>query len=194
MSHPLQPIRDLYLDCFRQGMAKARREFDELTSELLLELPHLQHDEQVYRLYRVDIIGKQRGETRIREVTASVREAADWRLAVPSGVEIATPLVWYGLEFDVRGSDFPASTVLAWASRWLDISDERYDESVEFQDVVHSITPPIASDGGFRISVDFGSAPTTAFDELIEILAGENATVSVGSFFLYRTEREMERK
>ena len=194
MTHPLQPIRDYYLDCFRQGLAKARGEFEELTSELLLELPHLKHDEQVYRLYRVDIIGKQRGETCIREVNVSEREAADWRLAVPSGVEIAAPLVWYGVEFDVRGCNFPANSVLSWASHWLDISDDRYDESAEFQEVIHSITPPALSDGGFRISVDFGSASTTAFDELVEILAGDNAAVSVGSFFLHRTEREMEQK
>jgi hypothetical protein len=194
MTHPLQPIREYYLDCFRQGLADARKEFDELASELLLELPHLKYDEYVYRLYRVDIIGKQRGETRIREVNVSEREAADWRHAVPSGVEIATPLLWYGVEFDVRGSEIPENTILSWASRWLDISDDRYDESAEFQEVIHSITPPAPSVGGFRISVDFGSAPTTAFDQLLEILTGSNAAVSVGSFFLYEAEGITERK
>jgi hypothetical protein len=38
--------------------------------------------------------------------------------------------------------------------------------------------------------VDFGSAPTAAFDELLQILTRDAKSVSVGSFFLFRTADE----
>jgi hypothetical protein len=184
MSHPLQPIRDYFLDCFRQSITKARGELDQLATELLLEIPSLKHPEYCYRLYRADIVGKRDGKSKILEVTVGGREVLAWKSAVPVGVSLDAPMVWYGIEFEVSGTTPDERALLDWTTRWMDISDSRYDDSAEFQQVIHSVTPPRITDSGFNISVDFGSAPTTAFDELTQLLVRDARRVSVGSFFL----------
>ena len=187
MNHPLQPIRDYFLDSFRKSIAEARSEFDQFTTELLLEIPSLKHPDYCYRLYRADIVGKRDGKSEIREITLGEREVSDWQSIVPAGMSIDAPMGWYGIEFDVVGAPPDEPALLDWASRWMDISDSRYDESAEFQQAVHSVTPPRITESGFTLSVDFGSAPTDAFDELAELLARDTRRVSVGSFFLFRS-------
>jgi hypothetical protein len=187
MSHPLQPIRDYYLDGFRKSIADALGELDQFATELLLEIPSLKHPDYCYRLYRADIIGQANGETKIREVRVGECEVTGWRSALPANVSVDSPLVWYGVEFEVIGEPPDKSVLLDWSSWWIDISDSRYEQSAEFQQVVHSVTPPTISESGFNISVDFGSAPTAAFDELTELLARDGRQMSVGSFLLFRS-------
>lgn len=184
MNHPLQTIRDYYLNCFRDNVVKARSELDQFTTELLLEIPSLKYSEYCYRLYRTDIIGKKNGESKIVEVNVGGREVFSWESTMPAGASVDAPLVWNGIEFEVTGASPNESAILDWASRWLDTSDSRYNESAEFQEVVHSITPATITESGFRISIDFGSAPTSSFDELAKILTRGSQKVSVGSFFL----------
>lgn len=125
----------------------------------------------------------------VQEITVGEREVSGWQTSFPAGVSIDAPIVWYGIEFEVSGGSPDEKALLDWATRWLDISDGRYDKSAEFQAVVHSVTPPTIKDTGFSVSVDFGSAPTAAFDELLQMLARDAKSVSVGSFFLFRTGR-----
>jgi hypothetical protein len=186
MLHPLQPIRDYYLDCFRESISKARAELDQFATELLLELSSLKYPEYCYRLYRADIVGKKEGKSVVQEVTVSERKVLGSHVAFPKYVSVDAPIVWYGIEFEVVGASPNQKDLLAWASRWMDISDDRYVESAEFQEVVHSFTPPTITETGFSISVDFGSAPTAAFDELTQLLARDAQSVSIGSFFLLR--------
>jgi len=187
MNHPLQPIRDYFLDCFRQRITKARGELDQVVSELLLEIPSLKHPEYCYRLYRADMIGKRDDKPQISEVTVGGREILDWKSAVPVGVTLDAPMVWYGIEFEVSGAPPDERALIDWTTRGMNISDSRLDASAEFQQVVHSVTPPRITDSGFSISVDFGSAPTAAFDELVQLLVRDARRVSVGSFFLSRS-------
>lgn len=189
MSHPFQPIRDHFLDCFRKSIAEAGSEFDQFTTELLLEIPSLKHPDYCYRLYRADIVCKRDGKSEIREIATGAREVSDWQSRVPAGLSIDTPMVWYGIEFDVVGARPDEPALLDWTSRWMDISDSRYDEAAEFQQVVHNVTPLERTESGFTISVDFGSAPTDAFDELAELLVQDGRRVSVGSFFLHPERR-----
>lgn len=187
MSHPLQPIRDHFLDSFRNSVAKARDELDQFATELLLELPSLKHPDYCYRLYRADIVGKRDEKSVIREVPVNGKEVSNWQSTLRARLSVDAPIVWYGIEFDVIGARPDEAALLDWSSRWMDISDSRYDESAEFQQVVHSVTPPRITESGFTISVDFGSAPIDAFDELTGVLVCDASRVSVGSFFLFRS-------
>lgn len=92
MRHPLEPLREYYLDCFRQSVEKARARFDPMTTELLLELPSLKHPEYCHRLYRVDIIGKQDGKDGILEVNVTPKGAIGWRKMLPRVAQIAGTL------------------------------------------------------------------------------------------------------
>jgi hypothetical protein len=149
VNHPLESLRDYYLDCFRQSIAEARTHFDECAAELLLELPSLNHPEYCYRLYRADIIGKHLGENSVREVNVTAKDVVGWHCAFPKVASVDAALVWNGIEFHVSGVPAPNANLVPWATRWLDASDSRYDEAAEFQQVIHSITPPKATESGF---------------------------------------------
>jgi hypothetical protein len=185
MDHPLHHVRESFLRGYRSVVDEARDELADVVTELLMEIPGLAHAEACYRLYRIDIAGKRNGEITLREVRCDAQEVRNWQPLVPNGVQIDAPILWEGMEFDVVGARPSETALIEWATRWMDISDARYDESAEFQQVVHSISPPEPTSSGVHVSVDFGSAPTTAFDELLEVLLQGGATVSVGSFFLF---------
>jgi len=186
MNHPLHPIREYYLNCFRESVVKARSELDQFTTELLMEIPTLKYKEYCYRLYRVDIIGKKNGESKILEVNVTERQAMKPESFSASHVCFDAPIVWNGVEFEVQDSSPDEPALIEWTSRWMDIFDSKYKKAAEFQEAVHSVTPPTITASGFSISVDFGSAPTSAFDELTEILSRDSRKVSIGSFFLFR--------
>ncbi|BET65443.1 hypothetical protein ASA1KI_03610 [Opitutales bacterium ASA1] len=180
--HPLQEHRDYFLRCFRDSVAKARESLDQFATELLLELPSLAYPEYCYRLYRADIAGKRDGKSVIHEITSGGRDVAAPPGFFPSSVSFDAPVVWYGIEFVVAGS-VDEVRLVEWTKRWLDVTDSRYVESAEFQEVIHNVRPPKKVEGGFEISVDFGTAPVAAFDELVQILSA-TGNVSVGSFFI----------
>ncbi|MGE3808441.1 MAG: hypothetical protein AB7K24_27575 [Gemmataceae bacterium] len=182
MQHPLQILRDYYLECFAESIENARNRFDQFATELLLELPSLKHPEYCYRLYRADIMGKRAGDPGVLEVNVTAKEVTRWREALPQHVSIVAPVVWNGIEFRVTDANPSEAELVAWTTRWLDLSDSKYVEGQQFQQVAHSVTPPRSAKGGYEFSVDFGSAPTTAFDELLSIISGGSAKVSVGSF------------
>jgi hypothetical protein len=183
--HPLDPVREKFLSHFREAIANARNELDQFATELLLELPSLKHDEYCYRLYRADIVGKKEGKSKVCEIALDEQEVHQWKNVFPDTVRFATPIVWYGIEFEIHGAAPDIKAIQDWTTQWLDIADARYVESAEFQEVAHSVTPPKMTDSGYVLSVDFGSAPTRAFDELIQIVAKDAHEVSVGSFSLF---------
>jgi hypothetical protein len=47
--------------------------------------------------------------------------------------------------------------------------------------VIHSVMPPEVHGDGFVFSVDFGSAPCEAFDELLEVLRPHGGRVMICS-------------
>lgn len=182
MQHPLDAIRKYYLECFRQSINEAQGHYDQFTTELLLELPTLKHHEYCYRLYRADIIGKRLGKAGVREVNVTPRTAEPNELGFGNIISFDWPLVWNGIEFRIADAQPNEHRIIEWASKWLDISDNRYDEAAQFQGVVHSVAPPERTDMGYEFSVDFGSAPVTAFDELLSLIIRDASRVSVGSF------------
>jgi hypothetical protein len=182
MRHPLEPVRDYYLDCFRHSIESARTQFDQFTNELLLELPSLKYSAYCHRLYRADIIGKRADENRVVEVNVAPKTAPLSRHILPSIVKVEGALVWNGIEFRVTDAEAAEDDLVTRASKWLDLSDSRYEVGAQLQHVVHSVTPPQTTDRGYQLSVDFGSAPTVAFDELLAVVARDARGVAVGSF------------
>jgi hypothetical protein len=48
--------------------------------------------------------------------------------------------------------------------------------------LVHFRTPPRITPGGYEFSVDFGSAPKVAFDELLAVIGNESSRITFGSW------------
>jgi len=181
MQHPLETLREYYLDCFRQCVDNARVRFDQMATELLLELPSSKHPEYCHRLYRVDIIGKRDGKDEILEVNVDP-QAVRWRRGtLPRVAAVTGVLVWNGIEFLVEGARPKEPELIAWAMDWLDASESRSQEPGAFEQVVHSVSPPQSCGQGYEFSVDFGTAPMAAFNELLELIAEDASRVLISS-------------
>jgi hypothetical protein len=54
--------------------------------------------------------------------------------------------------------------------KWFDLTEENEPDSDGLSGVVHFISDPESSDGGFTFIVDLGSASIDAFGELLDCL------------------------
>jgi hypothetical protein len=61
-----------------------------------------------------------------------------------------------------------------WAIKWIDLEDEKTQDSNNLQGVIHNITKPKKEDNGITFSVDFGSSSIEAALELIDILSNDD--------------------
>jgi len=160
----------------------ARDRYDSFSPELLIDLPKPDESQECYRLYRVDVVGVRDGKTVAQETNVQLRDVpSDGQLA-SSKIRLVNPMVWNGLEFRVADSEIPDAELTNWIRYWLDIDDTRYRDGQRFQSVIHNATRPTIEDSGFALSVDFGSAPTEALDELLRLLCGRSKMVTIGSF------------
>jgi hypothetical protein len=72
--------------------------------------------------------------------------------------------------------DAPAG-IDRWFARWFDEEEELLDPDAEFSHAIHSLL--VETD---RLSIDFGSAPTAAFWELLDLIeAGGAKNIRVAS-------------
>jgi hypothetical protein len=189
MKHPLHDVRESYLHYYRQAVQRLRTEYERGGPEILFKYPVRGGLEKDQRIARADFIGVRDGQSDNVIVTAPFRTVTNWLWISPPIVCIDAPLVWYGIEFHVQGRAPEAAALDAWVSEWLDPAEKRYDRAAEFQQVIHSLLPPQATDAGYMVSVDFGSAPTLAFDQFLKLLVPGAIKISIGSFALLEQEK-----
>lgn len=94
-----------------------------------------------------------------------------------SSVELQ-PFVWDWLSLEIKGlSDTQASTALiAWFLQWFDEEDENESDEAGLQQVVHFMSEPQTRDGGLKLSIDLGSAPAEALEDLLFALSDAGST------------------
>lgn len=67
-------------------------------------------------------------------------------------------------------ADKPLDGLDRWFSQWFDEEEKRLDPTAEFSESIHSLLSEAD-----RLSVDFGSAPITAFWELLNLVQAGGA-------------------
>lgn len=78
------------------------------------------------------------------------------------------PFFWDACPLRFEGPP-PAWTPLTdWFDRWFDREEKRAPAYDGFYGVIHFLADPAASGTAFRSSVDFGSAPVEAFEQLLD--------------------------
>lgn len=78
------------------------------------------------------------------------------------------PFFWDSCSLRLEGPA-PAWTPLTdWFARWFDEDDQRAPAYEGFYGVVHFLADPAPSGPAFESSVDFGSAPVEAFEQLLD--------------------------
>ena len=125
--------------------------------------------------YRVDLIAKQGMERimidSIPGQTPAIRQLSD-------GVELEIgPLVWDQTTIDAAGAGPEASEqVQEWFLRWFDPEDANPADAMGLQGVVHSMSDIRAGDGCITFTLDLGSAPARAVEDLVSVLVRLGAT------------------
>jgi hypothetical protein len=71
--------------------------------------------------------------------------------------------IYHDLAMPLKGID-------QWFALWFDETDERVEEAAEFSNAIHSLLVEAN-----HLSIDFGSAPTVAFWELLALFEAAGA-------------------
>lgn len=82
------------------------------------------------------------------------------------------PFYWGGCQFLLSGELQPEleGELVKWYEHWIDSEDERVDASADFRGVIHSASMSTSDHGSWSLEIDFGSAPTAAFMELVQLI------------------------
>jgi hypothetical protein len=173
----IEKARLNYLNQFSAALSSLASEGRSVYAEICLEIQRPDARNEFFRLYVVDILERlPDGETKIIEI--NVDPIAVRALDLP----IDAPIAWNGIEFRCTPELFPEAALVAWGSRWITDEDPPLGPQGEFTGIIHSVTEPTLCGQHVAFSVDFGSAPIVAFDELVTLL-GINL-LSLGSYSL----------
>jgi hypothetical protein len=146
-------------------------------AEICFELDRPEVRSQLYRLYVVDILERlSDGKTKVIEINV------DPSFVQMPGLPVDAPIAWNGIEFRCVPDRFPEDALVSWGRRWITDESPPLGPQDDLTGIIHSVTEPSLSHSQIEFSVDFGSAPVAAFDELVALL-GSNLR-SIGSYSL----------
>ena len=181
----LNQVRDFYLDHFREVVKEKRR----VPRTTLIAEPALrQAGGQVARQgtlklpVRTDLVVN---STDVKDTMQVVTEESlgfdpvtvDWATLK---LELA-PFRWEECQAKVHGlpSQPDWHPVVDWYERWFDEFDKKVALKKNFQEVVHGLGDPVSQNGETTLTVDFGTAPITAFEEFLDALAQMGASSGI---------------
>ncbi|MFJ2454997.1 hypothetical protein ACIOWK_25245 [Pseudomonas protegens] len=126
---------------------------------------------------RVDVIAAESGEpVQVDSETELGFEPV--RFAIEQMAVVISPFGWDWLPLEVRGLSLEqASEVIrAWFFEWFDGEDENPPTEEGLQGVLHFVSDPEATEEGYRVKIDLGSAPEEALEALLFALADAGAS------------------
>ena len=183
MVHPLiETARSDYLDFYLSSLQQYRNTVPDLVPELLILLNGPPEWSEMHRLFRSDLIWKQDGQPKPGAVELNPPAPAPPQSTTHSGISITIdPFVWHWCQFLTDIS--PAGDALNdWFHKWIDDAETMTSDDTGLTGVIHQMTPVDPLHDAFMFSVDFGSAPVAAFDELLGVFSNCGITqLRIGS-------------
>jgi hypothetical protein len=170
----LTQIREHYLGVLTSSLKEFQHEFSPAAPELLLEVGR--ETAYAFRLFRIDMASNVGGQSKMQDVNPSTHLNFPPQSFAPfPGLALTlNPIAWNGVDFTIHAiSNWDG--LEEWTLRWLDVDDSHPQDENGLQGVIHSVTTPEVSDGSTAFSVDFGSAPVAAFEELLQLLVNLGA-------------------
>ena len=172
----IESVRADYLNGYKDCLIQIWEDnFTDVEAQLLLEIGDT---DELYKFYRIDVIAKENDEPRLFEFNLEEKPIVPLLLIEESDnfkIELSS-FVWNGCEFWLNAPPQNWQEVLDWYLKWLDIEENNQAGENGFLGVVHSITKLDEIGNEYHFSVDFGSAPTQAFFELLEILKNSKSS------------------
>jgi hypothetical protein len=173
----LNQVRQFYLDRFRDVVKEKRRlPRASIISEPALRQPGgpVARQGSLKLPVRTDLVirstaAKDSLQVATEKTLGFDPVAVDWGTLK---VEL-TPFHWEQCQAQLHGlpSQVDWAPVVDWYDRWFDEFDKKAPLTKSFQEVVHRLSDPISRNGETTLTVDFGSAPITAFEEFLDALA-----------------------
>lgn len=180
----LDSIRDLYLEGVHETIAEHRE--DQTRGRLVLEpILHTEDGEPAHEgdldlPMRADMFiveGDEAIEVSIDSGSMLDFEPFEFHIEAAQGPAfLMTPFVWDNLEITLNGLDPTAtdwSPLTSWFRAWFDDEqepDEEDDNVDQLGHVVHGMTDPVVEGEVMRLTIDLGSAPVAAFEDLLAAL------------------------
>jgi hypothetical protein len=173
----LEQARSHYLNELNSALSALLSDGRSAYAEICLEIERPEARNELYRLYVVDIVERlPDGETKMVEINVEPRS-----LQI-AGLPIDAPIAWNGVEFRCNPLDFPEEALVSWGRRWIKDDSPPFGPQDNLTGIIHSVTEPSLNRSYMEFSVDFGSAPIEAFDELVALLG--SGLRSLGSYSL----------
>lgn len=139
---------------------------------------------QLFKLWRLDYLDQINGEFKPIEFNSAKYlnfEAIEYYYGEMT-IEL-NPFYWNGCEFFFESNSSNYDWLIKWAKKWIDELETKREDLNGLTGIIHSVTKPELIDNIFSFSVDFGSAHTEAFQELINEFYIQNIkSVRIGSF------------
>jgi len=162
-------VRAHYMAGYLDSLNSFRASHSPAGQEVLFEISR--ETTYPFRLYRADMASNSADGLKIEEVNLSTH--LTFTPAQAEGLDGAQvelhPIAWNGVDFRVTPV-LDRTALETWALRWLDVNDDREQDVDGFQGVIHSVTEPDVQGAFVEFSVDFGSAPIEAFEQLVTTL------------------------
>jgi hypothetical protein len=164
---------------------KAHRTKDSFVCELLILVNGPSEVPERYRLWRCDAIWKQDGKPQPGQF--ELDPPAPFPPVVEkheSGITVSIhPMVWHRCEFSFGARRPRWKSLDRWQTKWLDQKDKKTPDKSGLAGVIHWLSQPTRNGDRWEFLVDFGSAPPSAFHELLFALSDAGIReVMVGSF------------
>jgi hypothetical protein len=177
--------RGQYMAAYRQALKSYRKRFSPWAAEVMFDLKKV-NTPRPFHYYRVDLASSAVTPINITEVNLELphHRAEPRTFQRASGLSLKLhPVVWNGIDFLSPHFVPEDSEFVAWCSRWLDPDDKLTKGGHTLSGVIHAVTYPSFTGENWMFGVDFGSAPTSAFDELLAVMEQMGCrSVTVGSF------------
>jgi hypothetical protein len=170
----MREVRAKYIVDFQNLLRKLTSEGKQVSSEIRIELER-SSAQDLYRLYVMDFLERKPDGT-----IGAIELACDPIITAYPNLQIDAPVCWNGITFKCRAHAFSESDVLAWGNRWIHDECPPLGSQDGLTGVIHSVSEPENIGGNIEFSVDFGSAPFQAFEELLASVGC--SVLSIGTY------------
>lgn len=180
----LVTARNQYLTAYRQALSTYRKRFKPSAPEVIFDLNKHEVPKH-FRHYRVDLASGAVSPPNLTEVNIAQPIRFDSQtFDLQSGMSVTLkPFVWNGLDIFTAPFESDSPEFVSWCLKWLDLDDKRTPDGDGFCGVIHCVMPPAPRGDCWGFTVDFGTAPIAALEELLSILQSLGvSSVTLGSF------------
>lgn len=173
----IEAERERYVAFYMKTKASVLSARKEVAGELLIAIDN-ESIPYPYRYVRADIVSKgEDGQAEVNEVRLDVDPGFESRRYDFGDFQVDVyPFTWSNVQIVFNNPPQDVQQIEGWITRWLDIEDRGTAAHDGLSGAIHSFSQ-IESNGQWWFqTADFGTAPTDALIEFIELIASQGVS------------------